>query len=390
MLVQGQVALPPTERVILGVPAATAITVETEKQGARRVFLLVSHALNTGTEEIRRIEAALGARHATTWSGMAPHGPRSHVLAAANAARAVDADLIVTVGGGSITDAGKIIPVLLKHDVRTVEGFEPLHIGVTDAGELVTPDVGAPDIRVICVPTTLSGGEFNPLSGATEEVSHYKQGYEHRMMAPVSVILDPALTVHTPEWLWLSTGVRAVDHAVEALASKLSNPYFDGLAASALTLLADGLPRVKADPGDLEGRLNCQIGAWQSMGPIIGGLPMGASHAIGHTLGGTCNIPHGYTSCVMSPYVLAWNAEDDASRQGAISRALGAPGRPASEVLDAFIAGLGMPRTLRAVGITREQLPKIAQYTLKDIWGRTNPRPIQTAEDVMVILERAF
>ena len=73
--------------------------------------------------------------------------------------------------------------------------------------------------------------------------------------------------------------------------------------------------RVKADPGDLEGRLKCQIGAWQSMISIIGGVPMGASHAIGHILGGTCDVPHGYTSCVMSPYVLAWNAEHDASRQ---------------------------------------------------------------------------
>jgi alcohol dehydrogenase class IV len=146
-------------------------------------------------------------------------------------------------------------------------------------------------VRVICIPTTLSGGEFNALSGVTDEKTLHKQGYQHRLMAPVAVILDPAITVHTPHWLWLSTGVRSVDHAVETLASTRSNPFCDGVADSALRLLAEGLPRAKADPGDLDGRLKCQIGAWQSMIPIVGGVPMGASHAIGHVLGGACDVP---------------------------------------------------------------------------------------------------
>jgi alcohol dehydrogenase class IV len=387
---QGQLIWTAIEKVVFGQRAGPAIAAEAEALGAQRVFLLVSSALDKNTDEIRQIEAALGARHAATHSGITPHAPRGDVLAAANAARAAKADLIVTVGGGSVTDAGKIIPILIKHDVHTVEGFDPLHIAVTPEGVLVQPKLMTPDMRVICVPTTLSGGEFNPLSGATDEKTLKKEGYEGRMMAPYAVILDPALTVHTPEWLWTSTGVRSVDHAVETIASDHSNPFCNGMAASALRLLADGLPKVKANPGDLEARLNCQIGAWQSMIPIVGGVPMGASHAIGHVLGGACNVPHGHTSCVMSPYVLAWNAEYDDSRQKLISECLGAPGKPASEVLDAFIRGLGMPRTLREVGVSENQLSLVAEYTLLDIWGRTNPRPINTADDVMAILRKAF
>ena len=386
----GQMIFTAVEKVIFGEPAGQAIAAEASRLGAGRVFLLVGATLNEGTDEIRRIEYALGGRHAATWSGIAPHAPRSGVLAAAKAAREARADLIVTVGGGSVTDAGKIVPILLAHDAQTVEDFRPLHIHVSPDGQVVTPPHKTPDVRVICVPTTLSGGEFNPLSGSTNEANMQKQGYESRAMAPVSIILDPALTRHTPEWLWLSTGVRAVDHAVETLASHLSNPFCDGLAANALSLLADGLPRTKADHGDLEGRLNCQIGAWQSMISIVGGVPMGASHAIGHVLGGTCNVPHGYTSCVMSPHVLAWNAEHDASRQAKISAALGAPGEAASLVLDRFIRSLGMPRTLTEVGVKRDQLRRVADYTLLDIWGRTNPRPITTAADVMAILEAAI
>lgn len=378
------------ERVHMGTPAAQALISEVDRLGVSRVFLLVGGHLRRETDEISKLEAALGSRCAGVWSGISPHAPRRDVLAASLAAREAKADLIVTVGGGSVTDAGKIMAMLIKHGVTTTEGFEPFKTYVEEDGRVVQPVFEAPDIRVICMPTTLSGGEFNALSGATDEVTMHKQGYEHRFMAPVAVVLDPALTRHTPEWLWLSTGVRSVDHAVETLASKQSNDFCDGVADSALRLLAEGLPRSKANPGDLSARLKCQIGAWQSMIPIVGGVPMGASHAIGHILGGTCDVPHGYTSCVMSPYVLAWNAEDDASRQGRISACLGDPAASASAALDRFITSLGMPRTLRAVGVSENQLQLVADYTLKDIWGRTNPRPIAKAADVMEILRRAF
>ena len=385
----GEMGFTSTERVTMGRPAAEVIREQAERMGASRVFLLVGTTLHEQTDEIAKIERALGDRHAATHSGIAPHAPRSDVLRATEAARAARADLIVTVGGGSVTDAGKIVALMLKHDVRTVEAFEPLRTWVDEAGAVHNPITVGPDVRVICVPTTLSGGEFNALSGSTDEVTMHKQGYEHRNMAPVMVVLDPALTVHTPEWLWLSTGVRSVDHAVETLSSDKSNDFADGLADSALRLLVEGLPRVKADASDLEGRLKCQVGAWQSMISIIGGVPMGASHAIGHILGGTCNVPHGYTSCVMSPYVLAWNAEHDASRQGRISACLGDAGAPASVLLDRFIRGLGMPRTLGEVGVGEDRFQQVADYTLLDIWGRTNPRPVRSADDILAILRRA-
>ncbi len=378
-----------TERVSIGRPAAEALLDQVERLGSKRVFILAGSTLRHKTDEVSKLEAALGDRHAATHDGIHPHAPRTDVLAAARAAAEAKADLVVTVGGGSVTDSGKILALLIKHDLKSVADFEPLRIYVTPEGEVVNPLKVGNDVRVICIPTTLSGGEFNALSGSTDEETQHKQGYEHRNMAPVMVILDPQLSRHTPEWLFLSTGVRSVDHAVETLASDRSNDFADGLADSALRLLKEGLSRVKADPGDMAGRLKCQIGAWQSMISIIGGVPMGASHAIGHILGGTCDVPHGYCSCVMSPYVLAWNAEYDDSRQARISDCLGQPGRPASEALDQFIRSLGMPRTLSEVGVGEERFQQVAEYTLLDIWGRTNPRPVKTADDILQILRLA-
>jgi alcohol dehydrogenase class IV len=376
--------------VYLGRRAADALLEEAERLQASRIFLLVSSHLNSRTDEIALITSALGDRVAAVHSGIPPHAPRSAVLAAAAVARDVKADLVVTVGGGSVTDAGKIITLALKHNLREHDDLEPYHVYVADNGDTVKPLFEGPDVRVICCPTTLSGGEFNPLSGATDEKIGHKQGYEHPLMAPVSIVLDPALTLHTPEWLWTSTGVRSLDHALETLGSLQSDHFSDGVADSALRLLIEALPAVKADPSDLDARLRCQIGAWQSMMPIIGGVPMGASHAIGHILGGTCDVPHGYCSCVMAPAVLEFNRVANADRQARISACFGKPGEAASELVDQFIRNLGMPRSLGEVGVNEAQLDHIAEYTMLDFWARTNPRTIARPADVRTILDMAL
>ena len=117
---------------------------------------------------------------------------------------------------------------------------------------------------------------------------------------------------------------------------------------------------------------------------------MGASHAIGHVLGGSAGVPHGYTSCVMLPAVLAFNAAVNADRQAEISAALGAAGQPAAEVLDRFIAGLGLPRRLRDVGVKREDLQRIATNCMLDDWTFSNPRPIDGAQEIVPILEAVY
>ena len=146
-------------------------------------------------------------------------------------------------------------------------------------------------------------------------------------MMPRSVILDPAATVHTPEWLFLSTGIRAVDHAVEDICSINPQPLSDGTSLHALRLLSRGLRAVKADPGNLEARLDCQLGSWMSIMGSQNGVTKGASHGIGHVLGGTAGVPHGYTSCVMLPPVLRFNAGRQRRAPGLGERGAGPAGR---------------------------------------------------------------
>jgi maleylacetate reductase len=195
--------------------------------------------------------------------------------------------------------------------------------------------------------------------------------------------------VHTPEWLFLSTGIRAVDHCVEGICSAEAHPYADAQALRGLSLLSRGLPRVKADPSDVQARLDCQIGSWLSMGPLASGVPMGASHGIGYVLGAVFEIPHGHTSCIMLPSVMRWNKPVNAERQALVAAAMDHPGEDAGDVLAAFIAGLGMPCSLAAVNVGRQEFDRIAEQAMGTPWVPRNPRRIDRPAQVREILELA-
>jgi maleylacetate reductase len=387
MLQSGRVVFSHMEEVLFGQPAASAIA-ELAKD-AQCVFLMVSGTLNRETDEIDKVRRALGNRCVGVFDTMPPHTPRSAVIAAAEQAREARADLIVTIGGGSITDAAKAVQLCLANDVRAPEAIDVLRPVKGADGTLGPPPCNAPTVRQISVPTTLSAGEFSAIAGVTNEHTKVKELIRHPDIIPRAVVLDPAMTVHTPEWLFLSTGIRAVDHCVEGICSNEAHPYADAQALRGLTLLAQGLPRVKADPSDLQARLDCQLGSWLSMAPLASGVPMGASHGIGYVLGAVFDVPHGHTSCIMLPAVMRWNRSVNAERQALVAAAMGHPGEDAAAVLDAFIAGLGMPRSLGAVNVGVAEFDRIAEQAMGTPWVPRNPRRIDGPAQVREILELA-
>jgi maleylacetate reductase len=385
----GRVAFGAMEAVVFGRPAAEAVGEEVSRLGAQRVFLMASGTLNRSTDEITKVRQALGPRFAGFFDRMPAHTPRSAVIAAAAAAREADTDLLVTIGGGSVTDGGKAVQLCLANDIRSPEALDAYRPISGPGGILGPPPSKPPSVRQITVPTTLSAGEFSAIAGVTDERRRVKELFRHPLIIPRAVVLDPAMTLHTPEWLWLSTGIRAVDHCVEGICSGEANPYADAQALHGLALLTRGLPRVKADPADLEARLDCQIGAWLSMGPLASGVPMGASHGIGYVLGALFNVPHGYTSCVMLPAVMRWNKPANADRQALVSAAMGHAGEDAGGVLDDFIGGLGMPRSLGAVNVPLESFGRIPEGAMDTPWVPRNPRPIDGPAQIREILDLA-
>jgi len=389
-MLSGIYRLPLMESIVFGRPYADAVAQEVDRLDARAVFILASGTLTRETDLVERLRQMLGNRFAGLCAKIGAHTPRTDVVAAANMAREAAADLIVTLGGGSVTDAAKMVGLCLGNDVTAPEQLDAYRAQIAADGTTRRPEAKPPGVRMIAIPTTLSAGEFSAGAGCTDTARHVKESFSHPRMIPRTVVLDPAASIPTPEWLFLSTGIRAVDHAVEDICSVNGQPLSEGAAYHALRLLGKGLPAVKADPDDRDARLDCQIGAWMSMVGSQTSVSKGASHGIGHVLGGTADVPHGYTSCIMLPHVLRFNDPVNHEKQTRVSEALGHAGEPAADAVAGLIAGLGLPSRLRDVGVKPEQLDLIAENSMHDRWIHTNPRKIDGPAVIRTLLDAAW
>lgn len=385
----GTLIFPVIERLIYGEPAAQAVAAEAERRGAQRVFILSSGTLNRKTDEVTRMRTALGARCAGVFDRMPSFTPREAVLEATAEARAAKADLVVTFGGGSVTDGGKMVRLCLQNNVTTLDGFDTFRSVTRADGTRTVPKFDGPKIVQIAVPTTLAGGEFNNQAGCTDLRVQIKHGYRHADLMPRTVVLDPAPSVHAPLRIWLSTGMRAVDHAVEGICSQFAHPGGDASFIHALKLLSRGLRAVKREPGNLEARLDCAMGVWLSMAGRQGRAQMGASHALGHVLGGSYEVPQGDASSIVLPRVLRFNRPVNAAQQRTVAEAMGFSNDDAADVVAALAADIGMPSTLKEVGIERAQFHAIAEHAMQENWLHSNPRPITDAAQIMDILNAA-
>ena len=374
------------ERVIHGKPAAEAIPAEMERLGAKRVLLLTTRSLNE-SRLIREITSSLGDRCVGKFDAIRAHSPREAVIGGAALARELEADHLLAVGGGSVIDATKTMLLALWRDIRDIDGLSAL---AAKRGAPPLKRLESDRMRMTAVPTTLSAAEFTNGAGITDVQRKVKQSFVHPLMAPIAAILDPAATLETPMELLLSTGMRAMDHAVERWCSIKPHPFSDGLAVQAMGMLANNLPRIKARPDDLAPRMNCQLAAWLTQVSQAPGVPNGASHGIGYILGGYAGIPHGITSCITLAATLQWNESVNAERQRVVAEKLGLPGARACDAMRDFVKSLGLPTQLSEIGIGADRIMELARQYDGSGPIATNPRPVKGADDVAEILKLAI
>jgi maleylacetate reductase len=314
-----------TTRVHFGADALGKL--EEEARSHDRAFVITGRSLNEKTDLIRRVETLLGGKHAGTFAGIGQHTPGGSVEKAAAEAETAAADLLVSVGGGSVIDGTKAVARDLGYPVQ------------------------------VAVPTTLSGAEWAHRAGVTDESAGRKRGFADPKTVPQVVILDPETTVFTPEQLWLSTGIRALDHAVEGFLYVGDHPVTDVTGLEGARRLMEYLPRSRRQPEDLEVRLELQLAAWLSyFGPA--NTPMGLSHELGRRIGASYEVPHGITSCItLAPSLEIAKDRIPEERWNTLSEALG--GDPPERVA-LLVEELGLPGSLRGVGVPEGDLGSIA------------------------------
>jgi alcohol dehydrogenase class IV len=377
------------DRVRFGVSAVDGIAAEVQARGAERGFVVSTRSLSRRSAAVDDALAPIRQRVVGLFDECVEHTPRDSVIALTRALRDSRADLIVSIGGGTVIDTVKVALVCLAEGVDNVDDMGRWHLRVDADGTRHTPQPRTPPCRQIVVPTTLSGAEFSDLGGCTDTRNGTKQAYTGSHIGAAAVILDPRITLLTPARLWLSTGVRAIDHAVESLCSINAQPLVDATSVRALALLGRPLSRHVDEPRDLDARLDAQFGAWlASLG--IRRVDYGASHGLGHALGADSGVPHGITSCVLLPTVMRYTAAACPDALAEVALALGDAERPAADQIEALIDRLGLPTRIGALGIERARLAEIARKGMSIAWVRTNPRPIDDAGQLLEILEAAW
>jgi alcohol dehydrogenase class IV len=287
-----------------------------------RIALVTTQSL-TGSLDRLGVEA-------TTTAVIDQHTPMWQIDSAVEDAATAKVDGIVSYGGGSAIDAAKIISVRL--------------VGSSDDA-----------LPHIAVPTTLSVAELAPGAGYTDDAGD-KMGMRDPRLLVARVIYDAELTLATPMQLWLSTGIRALDHAVEGFLADGEHPFNDVMALEAMRRLFTSLPRAMASPEDLEVRTQNQLAAWFSYtlpGPSAGGL----GHMMGKQIGARHDIPHGVTSCLLLPHVMRFMASRMPGRMAVLDEVIGsdAPG-----AVYRLIESLGLPQHIAAFGIGEPELSRAA------------------------------
>lgn len=299
-----------------------------EARSTDRAFVVTGRSLYEDTDLIQRIEELLGEKHAGTFSRIGQHTPGSAVEGAASEAEMAAADLLVSVGGGSVIDGTKAVARQLDY---------PKHVAV---------------------PTTLSAAEWAHRTGVTDEEAGRKGGFADERVVPPVVVLDPEATVSTPEELWLSTGIRALDHAVEGFLYGGPHPITDVTGLEGARRLTELLPHSKKDPENLEVRGELQIAAWLSyFAPL--NTPMGLSHSLGRRIGASYDVPHGITSCItLAPSLEVMRKDIHKDRWNALAEAL--VGDPPESVAR-LVEELELPNSLGETGVPEKDLEAIAE-----------------------------
>jgi alcohol dehydrogenase class IV len=355
---------------------------ELRRLDSRRAFLIATRSVAANAALAPRLQEQLGERLVGCHSAIGEHAPAQDVAAAARAAREARPDVLISFGGGSPIDAAKAVAFALAIGLDLADPQAP-----TRARKL-RPPAGAV-LPHLAIPTTLSVAELSSSAGFSAEGSREKVGLRAAELMPAAVFYDAELAVHTPLDLWLASGIRAVDHAVEGIISPGSHPFSDALALEGLGRLKAGLLATKADPADREARTECQLGAWFCY-TLPGPSMVGLSHTLGKRLGSRHGIPHGVTSCLLLPHVMRYLAPSNAPALARVGQALGVDiiglstaeaATRAAHAVGELIEQLGLPRSLTRYGLDEADLEEAVGPVVSEVYSE---------EDLLGILRAAM
>ena len=345
-----------------------------EIQGRKALIVTDENILALGFVDRVQAKLSIAGIKTVIFAGVEPNPSMTTVRRGADVARVAKPDWIIGLGGGSCIDAAKSIWILYERPDLTPDAVAPMgRLGLRQKA------------RLIAIPTTSgTGAETTWPIVLTDEVEHRKITVGHPENVPDLAIVDPAFVTQLPAQITADTGMDVLTHAVEGYTSQWRNDFADGLCLKAIQLVFDYLFHAyEGGSSDSEAREKMHNAA------TIAGLGFGNSmaamaHALGHSLGALCPVPHGRAVGLFLPYTIEFTVRGDTpTRYAEIARFLALPaaagaGTPDEAEGAASLAGairdlarrIDQPTSLREAGISRQdlaaQLPALIDNALND------------------------
>jgi len=360
--------------ILFGPGAVARLPQELSKRGMSRPLLITDAGL-ARTPMFARIAAL--APGAVVYSNVDPNPTERNVLDGVAAYQQNRSNGIVAVGGGSPIDAAKAIRLKVTHELPLAE-YDDLLDGADRISANLPP--------YIAIPTTSgTGSEVSRSTVITVAATNRKTVVFSPHLIPTLAIADPELTLDLPPHLTAGTGMDAFTHNVEAYLAKGYHPVCDAIALAGARMAWENLPRVMANPHDLEARSQMMMASM--MGAIAFQKGLGAVHSLAHPLSSDCGMHHGTSNAVLLPVVLEFNRAAVPERLRDLEAQFGG-GEIAALVRD-LNRRIGIAPRLRDYGVTEPSLPALAGKAIQDGCHQLNPRTC-SREDLLALYRAAW
>ena len=364
--------------IVFGNGAVRTVAEHVKRIGAKRALVVCdAGVVKVGIAERVRKLLEDGGVAAAVFDRVDPNPVEKNVLDGVAAYKAHDAGAIVSLGGGSPLDAGKLIALKVTHDRPLVD-----YDDATGGDRFIGPNVPP----IVTIPTTAGTGSEVGRSGVVTLPATARKTviFSPHLLAKVA-ILDPELTKSMPARVTAATGFDALTHCLEAFCSLGDHPMADAIAIGGLELCAAHLARAVAHGDDLEARGAMMKAAM--MGAVAFQKGLGACHSLAHPLSSEKNLHHGLANALCLPAVVDFNESTIHDKLDRIRAILDRSAKSCSEALRALRKRVGLPEGLHAEGVSEGDVPKLADKAIEDACHRCNPRPV--TRDDLVALYRA-
>ena len=348
--------------------------------GFKKALIVTDKALSElgFAEQVAKLLEAKGIETGV-FDDVQPNPTVSNVNDGLSKLQEVGADCVISLGGGSPHDCAKGIAIVATNGGK-IEDYEGL-----DKSD-------KPQLPLIAINTTAgTASEMTRFTIITDEERHVKMAIVDKHVTPILSVNDPKLMEDMPASLTAATGMDALTHAGEAYVSTAANPLTDASAVKAIELIAKFLPTAVQEPKNAEAREQMAYAQFLA-GMAFNNASLGYVHAMAHQLGGFYDLPHGVCNALLLPHVEAFNLRAAKERLDEVGAILAAnnqdlQGLDVIEAIKALAAIVGIPKSLRELGVKEEDFGTLADNAMKDVCGLTNP--VQPTRDEVIAIYRA-